>query len=256
MSKEGKSSDQETLNKSSGEQSVESNIQIKSTSDELVFNARAMSSSSEEFIKSLAKANSSIQKTLDNFEQCLIKQEQNVTKINTESGVLCLIPEKMEERINGIIPKVAAEVELIYNSKSMELNKQFDALQDKLTKNFNGYEQTIAATTKQSLEQLTNTIESMKISLEQKLTEFSKQLAEEADAVSSQKSMRFLKNLAFILLFSGLVSAFSSYLVATQFPRYVRVDNPDNLSINDSKIEIWGAKLNELKGSQSDKKKK
>jgi hypothetical protein len=66
-------------------------------------------------------------------------------------------------------------------------------------------------------------------------------LQTEVDAVLSQKSMRFLKNLAFIVLFSGLVSAFTSYLVATQFPRYVRVDAPNNLSIIDSKVQVWEA---------------
>ena len=45
----------------------------------------------------------------------------------------------------------------------------------------------------------------MTITIEQKLTQFSNRLAVEADAVSSQKNMRFLKNSAFIILFSGFV---------------------------------------------------
>ncbi len=75
------------------------------------------------------------------------------------------------------------------------------------------------------------------------------------DAVLSQKSLRFLKNLAFILLFSGLVSAFTSYLVATQFPRYVRVDAPNNLSIIDSKVQVWEAKSPNTKEPQTNKQK-
>ncbi|MEA0971637.1 hypothetical protein Megvenef_01621 [Candidatus Megaera venefica] len=95
----------------------------------------------------------------------------------------------------------------------------------------------------------------MKITIEQKLAQFSNQLAVDADAVSSQKNMRFLKNLAFVILFSGLVSAFTSYLVATQFPRYVRVDAPNNLSIIDSKVQVWEAKSLNTKEVQFDKQK-
>ena len=107
----------------------------------------------------------------------------------------------------------------------------------------------------QSLNNLSAAIEKFSITIEQKLAHFGNRLAEEADAVSSQKSIRFLKNLAFILLFSGLVSAFTSYLVATQFPRYVRVDAPNNLSIIDSKVQVWGAKSLNTKETQFNKQK-
>ena len=93
----------------------------------------------------------------------------------------------------------------------------------------------------------------MTITMEQKLTQFSNRLATEADAVSSQKNMRFLKNLGFIILFSGLVSAFTSYLVATEFPRYVRVEAPNNLSIIDSKVQVIEAKSLNTKEPKFDK---
>jgi len=96
----------------------------------------------------------------------------------------------------------------------------------------------------------------MKVTIEQKLTHFGNRLAEEADAVSSQKNVRFLKNLAFIILFSGLVSAFTSYLVATEFPRYVRVEAPNNLSIIDSKVQVIEAKSLNTKEPKFDKQTK
>jgi len=96
----------------------------------------------------------------------------------------------------------------------------------------------------------------MTITIEQKLTQFSNRLATEADAVSSQKNMRFLKNLAFIILFSGLVSAFTGYLAATEFPRYVRVEAPNNLSIIDSKVQVIEAKSLNTKEPKFDKQTK
>jgi len=126
---------------------------------------------------------------------------------------------------------------------------------NQLTNDINDYESKLGHLSDQSLNNLSAAIEKFSITIEQKLAHFGNRLAEEADAVSSQKSMRFLKNLAFILLFSGLVSAFTSYLVATQFPRYVRVDAPNNLSIIDSKVQVWEAKSLNTKETQFNKQK-
>jgi len=161
----------------------------------------------------------------------------------------------MQDRIDMIAPKIATEVGIIHNSKIVEINDQFNLLQDKLTKDFDEYRQKLEITTKQCVEQLIDTGDNMKVTIEQKLTQFGNRLAAETDAVSSQKNMRFLKNLAFILFFSGLVSAFTSYLVATQFPRYVRVDAPNNLSIIDSKVQVWEAKVPDRKEPQFNKHK-
>ena len=61
--------------------------------------------------------------------------------MNDESRVLCLIPQKMQDRIDMIAPKIATEVGVIYNAKIVEINDQFNLLQDKLTKDFDGYRQ-------------------------------------------------------------------------------------------------------------------
>ena len=189
------------------------------------------------------------------MQASLNQQELIVSKMNDESRVLCLIPQKIQDRVDMIAPKIATEVGIIHNSKILEINDQFNLLQDKLTKDFDGYRQKLEITTKQCVEQLIDTSDNMKVTIEQKLTQFSNQLTTEVDAVLSQKSMRFLKNLAFIVLFSGLVSAFSSYLVATQFPRYVRVDAPNNLSIIDSKVQVLEAKSPNTKEPQANKQK-
>jgi hypothetical protein len=53
-----------------------------------------------------------------------------------------------------IAPKIATEVGIIHNSKILEINDQFNLLQDKLTKDFGGYRQKLEITTKQCVEQL------------------------------------------------------------------------------------------------------
>ena len=192
------------------------------------------------------------QQTLNKKETALNRQEQIVSKMNDESRLLCLIPQKMQDGIDTIVPQIASEVGKIHHSKIEEITTRFDTLQDKLTQDFDKYWQNLTTATKQCIEQLTDTGNNMTITIEQKLTQFSNRLA----AVSSQKNMRFLKNLAFIILFSGLVSAFTSYLVATEFPRYVRVEAPNNLSVIDSKVQVIEAKSLNTKEPKFDKQKK
>jgi len=232
---------QEVLNLSADEKVQEVQEELQQINDNLSFNTRSLNTVTEHLVGNLNTSQVTIQKILDAMQTSLNQQELVVSKMNDESRVLCLIPQKMQDRIDMIAPKIATEVGVIHSAKIVEINNQFNLLQDKLTKDFDGYRQKLEITTKQCVEQLIDTSDNMKVTIEQKLTQFSNQLTEEVDAVLSQKSMRFLKNLAFIVLFSGLVSAFTSYLVATQFPRYVRVDAPNNLSIIDSKVQVWEA---------------
>ena len=244
---------QEVLNLFADEKVQE---ELQQINDNLSFNTRSLNTVTEHLVGNLSASQATIQKILDAMQTSLNQQELIVSKMNDESRVLCLIPQKMQDRIDMIAPKIATEIGIIHNSKIVEINDQFNLLQDKLTKDFDGYGQKLEITTTRCIEQLIDTGDNMKVTIKQKLAQFGNQLAAEADAVSSQKSMRFLKNLAFIVLFSGLVSAFTSYLVATQFPRYVRVDAPNNLSIIDSKVQVWEAKSLDKQESQFDKQKK
>ena len=250
-----KENNQEVLNLLTAEKIQEEQKKLQQINDNLSFNTRSLNSATTHIVDNLSTSQSTIQKILDAMQASLNQQELIVSKMNDESRVLCLIPQKIQDRVDMIAPKIATEVGIIHNSKILEINDQFNLLQDKLTKDFDGYRQKLEITTKQCVEQLIDTSDNMKVTIEQKLTQFSNQLTEEVDAVLSQKSMRFLKNLAFIVLFSGLVSAFSSYLVATQFPRYVRVDAPNNLSIIDSKVQVWEAKSPNTKEHQINKQK-
>ena len=250
-----KENNQEVLNLFADEKEQEVQEELQQINDNLSFNTRSLNTVTEHLVGNLSASQATIQKILDAMQTSLNQQELIVSKMNDESRVLCLIPQKMQDRIDMIAPKIATEVGVIYNAKIVEINDQFNLLQDKLTKDFDGYRQKLEITTTQCVEQLIDTSDNMKITIEQKLTQFGNQLAAEVDAVLSQKSLRFLKNLAFILLFSGLVSAFTSYLVATQFPRYVRVDAPNNLSIIDSKVQVWEAKSPNTKEPQTNKQK-
>ena len=214
-----------------------------------------MNVKSSDFGNTLHSAISSLKLSLSKLENITKQLNDQNTAAISELTTFTLLPEKITHSVNNIVPQIACEVEKIHSNSILEIQDRFISLHNQLTNDINDYKGKLEHLSDQSLNNLSTAIEKFSITIEQKLTQFSNQLTTEVDAVLSQKSMRFLKNLAFIVLFSGLVSAFTSYLVATQFPRYVRVDAPNNLSIIDSKVQVWEAKSPNTKEPQTNKQK-
>ena len=228
---------------------------FKALHHEIDFASKALNVKSGDFANTLHDAISSLKLSLSELENVNKQLNDQNTAMISELTTFALLPEKITYSIQNVAPQIAFEVEKIHSNRILEIQDRFTSLHNQLTNDINDYESKLGHLSDQSLNNLSAAIEKFSITIEQKLAHFGNRLAEEADAVSSQKSMRFLKNLAFILLFSGLVSAFTSYLVATQFPRYVRVDAPNNLSIIDSKVQVWEAKSLNTKEPQFNKQK-
>jgi hypothetical protein len=228
---------------------------FKALHHEIDFASKALNVKSGDFANTLHDAISSLKLSLSELENVNKQLNDQNTAMISELTTFALLPEKITYSIQNVVPQIAFEVEKIHSNRILEIQDRFTSLHNQLTNDINDYESKLGYLSDQSLNNLSAAIEKFSITIEQKLAHFGNRLAEEADAVSSQKSMRFLKNLAFILLFSGLVSAFTSYLVATQFPRYVRVDAPNNLSIIDSKVQVWEAKSLNTKETQFNKQK-
>jgi hypothetical protein len=215
--------------------------------DELAFSTRAMRVASDDFIQNLTDASSNIQGVVDDLSKAAKEQEQIISKINTESRTLYILPNKIQEQINAIAPKIAQEVEIIYDTKSKAINNQFATLQNKLTKEFGDYQQKLTTTTNECVEQLTSAGKEFGAAMEQKLSQFANKLTHDAKAISERGNSGFVKNLLFVILFSAAISGITSYLVATQFPRYVEVKGAHDLNIYRSKINVLGAKTPDTK---------
>ena len=149
-----KENNQEVLNLFADEKEQE---ELQQINDNLSFNTRSLNTVTEHLVGNLSASQVTIQKILDAMQTSLNQQELIVSKMNDESRVLCLIPQKMQDRIDMIAPKIATEVGVIYNAKIVEINDQFNLLQDKLTKDFDGYRQKLEITTTQCVEQLIDT---------------------------------------------------------------------------------------------------
>jgi len=215
---------------------------FKALHHEIDFASKALNAKSTDFANTLHESISSLKLSISELENINKQLSNQNTAMISELNTFALLPEKITHSIQNIIPQIGGEVERIHGNRILEIQDRFISLHNQLTKDISDYEAKLEHLSNQSLSNLSSALEKFSTVIEQKLAHFSNRLAEEADAVSSQKNMRFLKNLAFIILFSGLVSAFTSYLVATQFPRYVEIKGANDLTINDSKVNVWGSK--------------
>ena len=220
---------------------------FKALHHEIDFASKMLNVKSGDFADTLHDAISSLKLSVRELEDINKQINDKNTSMISELTTFTLLPEKITHSIQNVVPQIACEVEKIHSNSILEIQDRFISLHSQLTNDINAYKGKLEHLSDQSLNNLSSAIEKFSITIEQKLTQFGNQLTAEADLVSSQKSIRFLKNLTFIVLFSGLVSASASYLVATQFPRYVRVDSPNNLSIIDSRVQIWEAKSQDKK---------
>lgn len=207
------------------EEEVQKNRQ--KISDELAFNARAISNAADDFIEKLSAAHAAVQKTLEGLNNSAFQQEKTADKIRLESGVLSLIPEKVQNRLNSIIPAIAKEIDLIYSEKASELNQNFKVLQTKLADSLAEHGKKISDTTEQ----------------------FASNLKREANDLAASKNRNFLKNTMILVLFSGAVSALTSYLVGTYFPKWVTITGAHEVSVSESRVDAYGTNVNIDQGS-------
>ena len=216
---------------------------FKALHHEIDFASRALNIKSGDFANTLNNSISSLQHLLSSLESLNKQMDGQNKAMIDELNTLTILPSKIAESVQSIVPEIANRVEKIHNHRILEIKDQFTLLHNQLANSIGDYEVKLKNISSQSLSKLSETTEKFSATIEQKLIQYSNQLAKEADAVGSQKSMRFLGNIALVVLFSGLVSTLTSYLVATQFPRYVTVDSPNSLSITDSKVQVWEARI-------------
>ena len=106
----------------------------------------------------------------------------------------------------------------------------------------NPYQQKLDEIANKCTEQLSTTTESFGVTIEQKLNQFSDKLIKSAGIASTQNSKILFKTLAFVVVFSAVVSGVTSYVVTTKFPRSVTITGANNLSVTNSSVDIWNNK--------------
>lgn len=216
---------------------------LQQLADELSYNVRTINGVSDGFVKQFSKAQTGIQDILNAMQETTSKQEEAVAQMITELRILYMIPDKVQNFLDSIAPKIASEVDIIYNSSLNEANQKIELLQEKLNNEFNNYQQKLDEAIFKSIERLASATENFEVTIEQKLTLFTNKLIKSSELASTQNNKKLFKNLALVILFSAIVSGITSYVVTTRFPRFVTITGANNLSVhNNSRVEVWNSK--------------
>lgn len=212
---------------------------------ELAFSTIAITAAADQFIENLGTAHSGIQITLKNLEQSAKMQEQTAIKVNDDARVLSLVPDKVQNRINALVPQIASEIDKIYSTKQEELSikqeeliKQFALLQDKLITDITAYQQRLEKTTNQSIDKLSSAMQNFKITTDNKMHSFTDELLCEAKNSIFSGRIDFFKALFITIVFSSLISAGASYYVTNNLPRYFTIKSTNDLAIDNSRVII------------------
>jgi len=173
-------------------------------SNELAYNVRALCATSEHVMQNLNESAISIHQLIEELQNRINQQDAILTKLNTEARVLSIIPDKLQNRINELVPNIAKEVEILYSSKNDAIEQKYTILHESINK-------TIRDTFNQG------------------------------NILASRNKSEFLHNFAITSIFVTIISTLTSYTMITQFPRYVEIKGANDISVYDSKVQLWGS---------------
>ena len=183
--------------------------------------SKIFSTTTSEFNNSIQESVIELTTLFNNFTKIVDKIEEQNLAMTHEFRTFALLPEKIATSIAHLAPQIAAQVETIHEPRMVKITDDLMLFK----------------------KQLTDDVSNSQNRLEVAANKF----MQDVDILSKQKNILFFKNLAFVVLFSAVVSSVTSYTVATHFPRYVEIKGINNLSVYDSKVEVWGAKTIDAK---------
>jgi len=150
---------------------------------------------------------------------------QLITLAN-ENILLQTIPTKLASELKDIIPKIAAELDIINTEKLNLINDCYAV----------------------NLQQQTQAIERAESKV--------KQLVQDLDIMDKKRITRFFLGVSVSVIVSVFASvAAASYMMQT-FPTRVVINKPENIILNDSDVSLWGTdNVKVLKNVQKKSKK-
>lgn len=216
---------------------------LKQLHYEINFASKSLGIKTSEFNNNLEGTITKLSALLKQFNESGTQIQDQNTRMSEELMTFALLPEKITNSINDIAPQIAINVEKIHSSSILEITGKLSDIGNRLNDNISDYERKVAHLTDQSSVSLSASVEKFNSLIVQKLNEFTNKIAVTANLVSNQHNARFLKSLCFIILFSAIISGITSYFVTTQFPRYVEVKGVNDLTVHNSNVQVWGAKV-------------
>lgn len=188
---------------------------LKKLHYEIDFVTKSLDIKSQNFNATLQSSTLAFELLLTKFENLVEQNKEHQTIITNELTTFTLLPEKITNNMVNIVPQIASRVETIHQPHITEVKEQFLSLQQQIAKEITNYHS--------------------------KLAEITNKCLEDSIIISTRSSRKFVTLLAIMVVFSALVSGITSYFVTIGFPRYVEIKGVNDLSVYDSRVEVWGS---------------
>ena len=158
--------------------------------------------------------------------EAIIELDERLKQLSDNNFILQSLPTKLISELKDIIPKIAAELDIINTEKLNLINDCYAV----------------------NLQQQTQAIERAESKV--------KQLVQDLDIIDKKRITRFFLGVSVSVIVSVFASvAAASYMMQT-FPTRVVINKPENIILNDSDVSLWGTdNVKVLKNVQKKSKK-
>lgn len=246
---------------------------VKSLHNEANFAAKNFDAKSVSFAKSLNELIQTLQEKLTVYSSLITRHKTDGQAVTEKLGILTLIPEKLQDRIEELAPRLATEVEKIHQARLETIIETIKSLQNQLDEKAIANQQLIENTTIKCIEQIRESgvqltaLCSQNEAALQTADKF-KQLIENTtynDSVAAtvekfdqlrrdmqnfdhkrRRSYFFGLGVSFVLM--ALVAGASTWLTLKYYPTHVEFNKPtEQITITGSDVSVWGTKQLHIK---------
>ncbi len=214
---------------------------IKDLHHEVDFASNAFVGHANQTQSSLASTNTSMQETLKTITVLLSAFSEASTKIQDQIMTLALLPKKVQQVLEELVPNIAKEVEKIHSQRLETITTHIAGLEQALKDSVMQNQKAIEDTAKQSIRQMQEAQLSSLESQEKQLAEFAQSVKEEVEAVTSNHGSKFLRNLAITLILATIAGGITSWCVGKYFPAFIQINKAGDIKVQHSAVKIWEA---------------
>ena len=208
---------------------------------EVGFASNAFVGHANETGSSLAATNRSMQETLQTITSLLTSFSESSTKIQDQIMTLALLPKKVQQALEELVPTIGQEVEKIHSQRLETIITNIERLDQDLKDRVVQNQKTIEETANQSIRQMQEAGLCALESQKQQIAEFAQSVKEEVEAVTSNHGGKFLRNLAIALILATIAGGVTSWCVGKYFPAFIQINKAGDIKVQHSAVKIWGA---------------
>jgi len=148
--------------------------------------------------------------------------DARIKALEKETVLLHTLPKKLSTQLGEVIPSIAAELNRL-NQDEVGVLKNI---------------------LKSNVEEQNNVIKDSVLRL--------KQWKEELENIDGKSIKRYCLGFGIGLFVSVLASLGATYIMLKQFPQKIQIESPENVTVQNSDVGLWGSKNLQIKGNVKD----